>query len=545
MAQNVTRRANLPPTNYNLIAIAPWFSSNCTLAYLASASLDPIRAFIFYKPNNSSNQPPDGHSSAWNLNDNGDWRTANRFPIFAVPGINGAEMMKQLSLYSGNISQIPNGDEINSLYGPNVDDYVRIWTELTLHDPSNSLVLWTLSLIVIGGLVLVIGAVSVLMHLVQRRRRKSLRRRVESGEVDLEAMGIKRLTVPASHVGSFPLFTYNAEPDLISRVSTPPTHGGASTRTPRGFRRSRRHDQPGVLPQVAPPPSTRSARSQRSSVGDSVDTTATNDQPSCHICLANFEHRVTIIRELPCGHIFHSDCIDEFLTENSSLCPVCKLCMLPSGYSPNITNGMVRREKALRKLRGRIDLDDGEETTPSRWKMLGIQMLMLSTKPSSGLPLTTVTKKSTWSRGDQSKQPGSSPPDSPKNSTAAAPVGSPQAPSDDISDAPTVTKASRPRKMRSRAVKPLPSQPEDAELKTNQTGQDGPSSFARERMRQLAAKNAPFDDPDNQRPKCKLFPDLLHIGDADDVCRAAGNLQGLSWVSVANRFIGGVVAAAN
>ncbi|EEU48828.1 uncharacterized protein NECHADRAFT_98964 [Fusarium vanettenii 77-13-4] len=333
--ENVTRRENLPPTNYNLIALAPWFSIDCTLSYLASARLDPIRAFIFYKPNNSSNKPQDADSPVWNLEDGGAWRNANKYPIYAVSGREGQSIMQQLSLYSGRIDDVPYGSEINKLYGPNPKDYVRIWTELSLHDESDMPALWAFFLIVIGALLAIIAFVSVTMHLVQRRRRISLRRRVETGEVDLEAMGIKRLTVPATHVRAFPLFTYNADPESMAAPPTP-----SSTRR---LRSSRGLDQRSIR-------SGASVRSKRSSLGVTGDNAATNFQPSCHICLANFDHRVTIIRELPCGHIFHPQCIDEFLLQNSSLCPMCKHCMLPRGYSPKITNGMRLGQTAFPNL---------------------------------------------------------------------------------------------------------------------------------------------------------------------------------------------------
>ncbi|GKT43190.1 uncharacterized protein ColSpa_03371 [Colletotrichum spaethianum] len=129
--RNATTQAELPPTNYNLIALAPWFNATCTKAYLASARLDPIRAFVFYRPNNSTREPQGADSPIWDLDDGDSWRTKNRYPIFAIPGAEGNKMMHQLSLYSGNISQIPYGDEIAQTYDLHDNDYIRIWTELT------------------------------------------------------------------------------------------------------------------------------------------------------------------------------------------------------------------------------------------------------------------------------------------------------------------------------------------------------------------------------------------------------------------------------
>ncbi|KAJ4271501.1 hypothetical protein NW762_000204 [Fusarium torreyae] len=496
--RNVTRRSNLPPTNYNLIALAPWFSIDCTLAYLASARLDPIRAFIFYKPNNSSNQPQDADSPVWNLEDGGSWMTANKYPIYAISGREGQNMMKQLSLYSGSVDDIPNGDDINTLYGPNPKDYVRIWTELSVQDESNIPPLWAFFLIVIGALLAVFAFVSITMHLVQRRRRISLRKRVESGEVDIEAMGIKRLTVPATHINSFPLFTYNADPESIAPPSTPSSS--------RRLRSSRGFDQRSIR-------SGASVRSKRSSIGVNGDNAATNFQPSCHICLTNFEHRVTIIRELPCGHIFHPECVDEFLSKNSSLCPMCKHSMLPRGYSPRITNGMVRRERALRRLRQRVDLEDlSEEPDHTKIKDWSKRLFRNSTSPPrpSSAPLVSLKLPkfrrrpaediTTHEPAQSNTQPTPSPaavnPEEPESSTRP----------------PAPAKTSKPRRSKPRLLTLLPTQPENAELNTEPTPRRGsPSSFARQRMREIAAKNAPFDDPDSQRAiwlraLSKVFP---------------------------------------
>ncbi|GKT91715.1 RING finger domain-containing protein [Colletotrichum tofieldiae] len=192
--RNATTQATLPPTNYNLIALAPWFNATCTKAYLASARLDPIRAFVFYRPNNSTREPQGADSPIWDLDDGDSWRSQNRFPIFAIPGAEGNKMMRQLSLYSGNISQIPYGDQIEQIYDPHDNDFIRIWTELTVKDRDSVPAMWTWILTVVGVVLFIIACLSLTMHLVQRRRRISLRRRVLSGEVDLEAMGIKRFS---------------------------------------------------------------------------------------------------------------------------------------------------------------------------------------------------------------------------------------------------------------------------------------------------------------------------------------------------------------
>lgn len=75
-------------------------------------------------------------------------------------------------------------------------------------------------------------------------------------------------------------------------------------------------------------------------------------QTSCSICLEDYEHDQTQVRELPCRHIFHPDCIDPFLLKRSSLCPLCKQSVLPKGYIPpdsQLTAATVMRERRRRR----------------------------------------------------------------------------------------------------------------------------------------------------------------------------------------------------
>ncbi|QLI72228.1 uncharacterized protein G6M90_00g092270 [Metarhizium brunneum] len=517
--RNITRRKDLPPANFNLVAIAPWFSSDCTQAYLNAALQGPVKAFIFYKPNNSTKKPQDGDSPVWNLGDGGAWRS-NHFPIFAIPGLQGQKIMTQLSLYSGSITQVPHGQEVQRLYNLHGTTYLRIWTKLTLDRPPNTPATWAFILIVIGALLFVILTVSIAMHFIQRRNRNSLKRRVQSGEVDLEAMGIKRVTVPASHVAQFPLFTYNAEPDLYDLPLSPRSQTAPSGRT-RKTRKKRRRE-PGTKTETMGPgaPSVRSIRSKRSSLTGTGETMATNYQPTCHICLASFEHRVTVIRELPCGHIFHSECIDEFLIQNSSLCPTCKHCMLPKGYSPKITNGMVRRERALRRLRERVDIEElSLESGDTRLKSWGKKLFSSSPHPSHTSPTKTdVQMKPLKSKHTTKTEESQNPIEGEEsNSSSSLPDRTADTATPDSTDLPQVaatTAKTRPRKSKPRMLRLLPTQPENAALDMGDRAPNrrgSPSAFARERMREIADNNAPFDDPDKSRPRwrrviSKAFP---------------------------------------
>ncbi|CAK7565882.1 MAG: hypothetical protein SEPTF4163_003812 [Sporothrix epigloea] len=305
---------------------------------------------IFYLPTNDTAKPPGPNAEAWNLLDDGAWKTENHFPIFAISGALGAEMMYQLSLYSGNLKEVPFGENISEIYNPDPNDYVRIWTELTVSTPTGLPNVWVFILAVIGVLLAVISLTSLFMHFLWRRRRTSLQRRVAQGEINLEAMGIRRLAVPFGQIQQFPLFTYNYDAPLPRTPSCPSVSQGITTSLPA--------DRP------VPEPS------KASLVTDTVlDTHNPGDldyQPLCQICLEPYQNRLTIIRELSCGHIFHPECIDEFLGHVSSLCPLCKACMLPKGYSPRVTNAMVRRERAIRRLRERVVVEDVDSFVGSR-----------------------------------------------------------------------------------------------------------------------------------------------------------------------------------
>lgn len=248
--------------------------------------------------------------------------------------------MQQLSQYSGNVTTVPNGHELANEYQPS--DYIRLAAEVNLARTANLPSLWVFLLIVLAILIFIIGSTSFAMHWIQRRRRERLRRRVATGEVDLEALGIKRLTVPQEVLEKMPAYVYNL--------------GG-----------NEKQDEAGVMESTGAsvyPPSI----SPTSEDAYTISTSTTHahkgqlySQPTCAICLDDYTPGETMVRELPCRHIFHPECIDSFLRENSSLCPLCKKTTLPKGYCPAlITNAMVRRERMVRRIRERLPAEDAE-----------------------------------------------------------------------------------------------------------------------------------------------------------------------------------------
>lgn len=416
------RRRDLPPTNYHLVAIAPWVNARCSEAYLVSARSDPVRAMLFYTLGNSSDTPPAADSPAWHIHGNADWISRSRWPIFALPGLVGQIMMQQSSLYSGNLTEAPFGRNIANRFGSDPEDYLRVWTELVVSTPPVPFSTWVYLLIVVGVLLAVVTTASFLMHFVQAQRRARLRRRVCSGEINLEAMGIKQLTVPIGHIQKFPLFTYHYEPDTSSTPLSP-----RPAKPPRpGDRRHSRDQATNVPASRLSRSGTFSEQGRRGSIAPSTITIATDYQPACEICLQPYENRSTIIRELPCGHIFHPECIDEFLSEISSLCPLCKASMLPKGYCPKVTNTMVRRERAVRRLRGHIVVQDSaSQDEPKPGWLRGIKEKVFGADSSQKAPssasteLRAVEPRPTKSERQQ-RQPQLRPNNQAPDATAAA-----------------------------------------------------------------------------------------------------------------------------
>ena len=364
---NAVKRVDLPDIDYSLIAHAPWISENCTKSYLASASQYGARAFFFFDPDYSQDQPPTPNDPFWGLSDGGQWKSQNQYPVYAMSGFYGQQILQQLALYSGNMTDVPNGHILTETYDPH--DYVRLYTTVdTGHAPTLPN-LWVFLLIVLGLLLTVIFVTSFLMHYLQRRRRQELRRMIASGEVDLEALGIKRVKVPQELINAMPLFVYVASGTdnvIPENAQVPQSMAITSVSNNNAF-----FDRAGMSKNASS--ATNRAPAKDSEITQNAGIFSSQQLPhrqvvfsqeSCPICLDEFISHETVVRQLPCVHVYHPDCIDPFLRENSSLCPICKGKVLPKGYCPtDVTNAMVRRERLIRRMRERVANDDADNDT--------------------------------------------------------------------------------------------------------------------------------------------------------------------------------------
>jgi hypothetical protein len=337
---NATRLANLPASeNYDLIAVAPWYSAQCMVEYFTAARRNPTTAILVYQLGHDNANPPVLRDASWDLQDGGSWQLANTFPTYALSSTTGGVIMEQMGLYSGNLSSVPNGSELAKVFDDT--DYVRLQANVSTNYGAQLPSLWVFLVIVLAILIVAVGITSLAMHLIQRRRRSDLRRRVLEGQVDLEALGVKRLHVSQEVLDKLPTYTYGAGAIGDPEKSTPqlPAHvqglAPSSTDLETGAK----------LPALARRSSAPTAPSGAFS---------SSSQPTCPICLDDFEVNETRVRELPCRHIFHPDCVDTFLLNNSSLCPMCKQTVLPVGECPvTITNLMVRRERHINRMQAR------------------------------------------------------------------------------------------------------------------------------------------------------------------------------------------------
>lgn len=310
------------PINSTLIAITPYVNATCANALMSQAIQDEARLLLFIDT---------GYVDKQALED------TNYSPItvLLIPATVGSDVLQSMAQYSTNDTYTVPGTNVNGTIQ-------RIGLQAQADVNSGIPKLWIIVLVILAAILLIIVGISLGLNLLQWYRRRDLRRRIRSGEVDLEQLGIKRLTIPEELVAKLPIRTYTHGEQHFHNDGVVPATTHANKPRLKKFN-ILPHSTPDAKVENAPP-----------IVGFS--------QTNCPICLEEFEDNVTQVRQLYCDHIYHQECIDPYLKTRSNRCPLCKQGTLPQGYIPadlKLTNNTVRRERAIRAEARRSRGHDG------------------------------------------------------------------------------------------------------------------------------------------------------------------------------------------
>lgn len=340
--ENGVPHVNDIPHNTTLVAFSPYVSDECANMLIDQAFKDGASLIIFANDTLLSQARSNHKAMVGN----------SPVSVLAVATQTGQNAFAQMALYQSNQTvSVPGTDISNTIQRVGI----QVQSQLTSSLPR----LWVFVLAVIAGVLAVIVMISLILNCVLYMRRRNLRRRILNGQVNLELLGVKRMTVPQEVLDKIPIRIYtHGEQHFHNDESS----GGGSTPvfSSNGFNvsgwttsgkgswkdRLKPHQARTKSDAVANAAGASGVGPSRKEIGSGYS------QTSCPICLEDFEDNVTPVRELACDHIYHMDCIDNFLKTRSSLCPLCKKSTLPTGYIPaslRLTNATVRREREMRR----------------------------------------------------------------------------------------------------------------------------------------------------------------------------------------------------
>lgn len=251
--------------------------------------------------------------------------------------------------------------------------------------------LWGFILAILGTILVLSVILLMCYQLVQSRRRENLRRRIEAGEADLEQLGLHQIKVPREIIDTIPVYIY-ADLGALGETESQSKHvgsnDGSSIQSDETHERRVELDEKCTEIQMGRTTLERKedetqankegkAENEKTEKENKESETRTNNptvrrshsscpasphpshrsrlsytQTMCAICLEEYESGTSVVRELPCGHIFHPQCIDTSLTQSSCLCPLCKKSVLPTDtYPVPVTNRTVHRDYMLHRSR--------------------------------------------------------------------------------------------------------------------------------------------------------------------------------------------------
>jgi len=199
-------------------------------------------------------------------------------------------------------------------------------------------------LLIVIGVTLATTVMSVAIYRFFNQRRRLL----SQGQINHAGQADTELQAMPFNPGHVVLSAIRATPEIVHNLRIYTYTGEAPTAVPiapkEGVKEEVQHSVT-ELDAGTPPPSmndgpemTGIRRPEPVAINPATDEAAPSVnrhwdmQTSCAICLDEFVIG-SPLRELPCGHVFDPLCIDQYLLEQNSLCPLCKKSVLPAGYA--------------------------------------------------------------------------------------------------------------------------------------------------------------------------------------------------------------------
>ncbi|KAL2868839.1 E3 ubiquitin-protein ligase RNF103 [Aspergillus lucknowensis] len=359
---NVTRHQDVALFGYHIIGLAPWVTRECSQLFLDASRRVGTDALVFFLPSHNNHKPPPAHDATWLLNGEYSWKDENLFPVYAIPGQAGITLMEQLSWYSGNgtAPDRQNGTDA-SARGERWD--VRLFTLIDLEKSGKkSPSIWGFLLAILGTIFVLCIVLLLLYQFIRKRRRQLLHRRLEAGGTDHERYDLQHIPVSEEFLAKLPIYIYPSLDDSSSgslRRSLCTSSGHEQSEETRADEVERTRAEKEVKTEAEADPESRRVKLFGTTVENAPDTKQStkladaqvesivrrpsypkhtnrlsHSQTTCAICLEDYIPDSSVVRELPCGHIYHPECIDVSLTRNSSLCPLCKKSVLPAELYP-------------------------------------------------------------------------------------------------------------------------------------------------------------------------------------------------------------------
>lgn len=105
------------------------------------------------------------------------------------------------------------------------------------------------------------------------------------------------------------------------------------------------------LDQAIPAQAYKKWKAETKDAGNSAERSSTFHL--CAICLQTLQEG-GMVRHLPCGHIFHSNCITKWFLKKHDTCPVCRICYVPRTASSSRLSSVAEIRDPSRARESRV-----------------------------------------------------------------------------------------------------------------------------------------------------------------------------------------------